>query len=276
MIGSTDLYHRLEAIARVPVTAGNIPTHFAVILRLQRTIEDPDSTHKDMARVLFSEPMVVTRLVQAANTAAFMHHPPVRDLESAIFRLGNASTRRIALGVMMAQLTQTKPLLRFSSVSRHIWLHSLYTSSATAVLCEEYSIARKEEALFSGLVLNIGAFHLLYLISKDQELSCYQDEIKEWLVRHLLKTTQCVLQTMAMPKTIVESLDIELLESRIPVETPRTIKDALLMAFLLASERCPWSEEGVLTEYIDDDYLSLWPDIEEQFKEVQAVFTLQS
>jgi hypothetical protein len=276
MIGSTDLYRRLETVARTPVTAGNIPTHFAVILRLQRTIEDPDSTHKDMARVLFSEPMVVTRLVQAANTAAFIHHPPVMDLESAIFRLGSASTRRIALGVMMSQLTQSKPLLRFSSVSRHIWLHSLYTSAASAVLCEEYGIARKDEALFAGLVLNIGAFHLLYLISKDQELSCYQDEIKEWLVRHLLKTTQSVLQTMAMPKTVCQAVAIELIESRIPVEEPNTLQDVLLMSFLLASERCPWSEEGVLSEYIDDDYLALWPQIEEQFSEVQTAFTAHS
>ena len=157
----------------VDLSKGDIsfPTFIDATLNVRRALSDPQIDVARVARAVSAEPMLAARLVHVANSAAL--GPPgaaVGDLKAAILRLGYSTVQSVATSVAMAQLVVAKDMRPFLKRGEAVWRHSLDVAAISCVLARKLTRLNPDEALFCGLVHDIGHFYLLSKVSKYPEL----------------------------------------------------------------------------------------------------------
>lgn len=265
MNSSLQSHQLFEHLAKKPIDNVTFPIHLNVVMKIRDAINDPKSSTKLLTDIIKAEPMISARIIQSANSASSHGYVRILDVEKAVMKLGNETIRRTTLAVAMAQLARSKDLLVFSSLSRRIWLHSLYTASASYVIAKEYTNINPDEALFSGLMLNIGAFYFLWLASRLPGSDIFIDDVRIAIDRHYLVLTHGVLKHMSMPKELLQSLEIHAHTDQILLDAPTTIQEIIYAANVLASAKFPWIEEDYSVEFLSPLYTKTIPLIEQHF-----------
>lgn len=270
---SSLLAHQLlEKLALKPVESAGFPSHFSIVMRLKAAMNDENTAYKRIVDILSGEPMVAAKIVQTANATSFHGYSKILDLEKAVSRLGMSAVRRISLGVVMSQLAKAKETLVFSSMARKVWLHSLYTAAAASVLAKEYTRVQPDEAFFAGLMLNIGAFYLLYQAGHHAELRECKDDVRFAIERHYLNNTIKVLHHLELPDEVINAVDIRKIDDMDLLVTPKNITEVIYAANLLASVKYPWTDEVVELSDLGEPYASVVSSIDECFQAAQEDF----
>lgn len=259
----------LKKLAEAPIEHANFPIHFNVVLRLRTVLSNPDASFKQAIDILAGEPLISARIVSAANTAANRIKEPILDVEKAIFRIGLTSARRIALGVAMVQLNKSKDMLVFADQARAAWLHSLYAAASAHVIAKAATSIHPDEAEVCGLLLNLGAFYLLYQASQHPELHKAKSDVSEAVETHCHRLTIRLLEFLDLPSATQEALSFDpqsKIDSRYP---PKTLKEIILTAHLLASDKVPWGNAVSYDREIHPSYLSLTEEIDHHYASMQ-------
>lgn len=235
-----EAYRLLENISSRPIDTGSFPTHFGVILRLKNVMSDPDVPYKDVIDVLKTDVVVSSKIVRSANAASFHGHGEIKDIDKAVFRLGLTAVRRISLGVAMSQLSHSRETLVFASLSRLVWLHSLRVAASAHVIAREFTKVNPDEAFFTGLVLNIGAFYLLYKASSHAELHGAQEDLKAAVMEHYLALSRKIVSYLEMPTSMIEAIDIKQYQGQSQLVKPRSLREIIHVSNELASCKFGW------------------------------------
>lgn len=273
MTTAQERYLFLEKLAKEPVCSETFPSHFGAIIKIQAALNDEEASYHQVVKVLLTEPIICAKVVQASNTANFYGSKPIKDVERAVSRLGVMTVRRIAVTTALQQLQQSKTLLPFSSVSRHLWIHGLQTAAAAKVLALHTHPFKPDDALFSGLTLNIGGFYLLYRISQASLFKDYLDEVVDWIRRHILSTSYKVLKEMSLPEDLVEAMNLsDRFEKPAPADIP-TLKDLLHTAHLLASHHAPWIDGEMYDTLLLPQHFELSEEITALFHELNRAYS---
>jgi putative nucleotidyltransferase with HDIG domain len=105
---------------------------------------------------------VSARVVQMSNAAAFGPLPkPIGDVKAAIARIGFAMVKSVAVAVALQQLLAAKDSRAFPKRAEAAWRHSLAVAALAHLLARRLTRIVPDEALFAGLVHDIGYFYLL-------------------------------------------------------------------------------------------------------------------
>jgi diguanylate cyclase (GGDEF)-like protein len=119
------------------------------IIRLTR---DPDSSAKDLARVLGQDPVLSARLLQVANSPAYGLASEVTTIERATALLGTKAVKMMALSFSLAsEVTDTGPL----DLGKY-WYHSLLSAVTARRWGELIVPLLTEEAFLAGLLGHFG------------------------------------------------------------------------------------------------------------------------
>lgn len=271
MTSSVITYQALELIAKEDINDLSFPTHFGVVLKLRAILSDPDSSFKKVIELLKGEPVIAAKVISSANTVGNGSGSSIIDIEKAVFRLGLNAVRRIALGVAMVQLNKSKEMLVFSNLARCVWLHSLYVSSAAYVVAKELSRLHPDEAEFSGLMLNLGAFYMLYRAASS-EGSMQHDDVREGVVRHYLALSKKLLQYLEIPQETIDAISIDKQQAIEIKSPPKTMRELIHVANELATVKMPWFDEDRNREEIPGEYTSLKGKIDSQFLLTQQMY----
>jgi HD-like signal output (HDOD) protein len=259
------------------------PTCFDAVLRLRKELQNPDTTLARIAQVVQLEPLVAAKLVRFANSSAYASHgQPVRDLPSAISRLGLNLVRSTAMAVVMGAILHAKEVVGFSKLARALWEHSIYSAAAARFLAHTFSQTRaaeskirSEEALLAGLVHDLGAFYMLYRGAQYPELRERPDTLKHIIAQWHEAIGVTLLETLRLPREIAQaSVDHD--HPRSIPDDPRTLADVVYIGNHLAGGVCAWldladdaqeEEVGLLRK----KYARLLPEIEADAREMQSV-----
>jgi len=270
MNSSLEAYQLLEKLAAKPIDSTSFPTHFNVVMRLKNAMSDPDVPFKKVIDILRGEVVVSAKIIKTANAAVYHGYGEIKDIEKAVMRLGLQAVRRISLGIAMAQLSHSKEMLHYTALSRLIWLHSIYTASAGYVLAREFTKVHPDEAFFTGFVVNLGAFYLLYKASSHPELRGVEDDLKSAVITHHLALSRKLLIHLEMPGSMVEALYIGEEDHLLPSK-PVTLRDITHTANRLATAKYSWYEEREECAF-SEEVKALEPLISEHFKNTLAEF----
>lgn len=271
MTTSLAIYQLLEKLALQPIGVVAIPTHFSIVIRLRNALNDPSAPFKKIVDILHGEPTVSAYVVQAANVASLYNGSKILDVEKAVNKLGTSAVRRIALGVAMSQLAKSKELLPFANLARILWLNSLYTAAAAAVIAENLTTQNREEALFTGLTVNLGAFYMLYLASQQEAARNNLTEVRSAVLRHYVSLTTRVLDKFGFPEEFLETLKVDTLQGGL--ETSPKSKQALIYAaHQMAMAAYPWTEQDHTLDGFTTMYTDLLPEIQSRFLKLQEEF----
>ncbi|MDR0440058.1 MAG: HDOD domain-containing protein [Candidatus Accumulibacter sp.] len=258
------------------------PTCFDAVLRLRKELQNPDITLLHIARIVQLEPLIAARLVRLANSVTYAPHgQAVRDLPSAINRLGINVVRSTAMAVAMGAILHAKELVGFSKLARALWEHSIHSAAATRLLAHTISRTRategkirSEEALLAGLVHDLGAFYMLYRSVQYVELRERPDTLKHLIAQWHEAIGVTLLETLMLPPEIAQaSVDHD--HPRPIPDDPRTLADVVYIGNCLAGGTGAWlgladdaQEEEV--GFFREKYAALLPGIEADAREMQS------
>jgi len=187
---------RRTSVRRVIGQLGALPPLPAIVSQLRRTISDPDSDARDVARVVRGDPALVSKLLQLANSAYFC--PARRDkahvtrLEDAIVLLGFSLVQNLALAMgVFTHYDGRKGRIPFSLPL--LQRHSFATGEIASRLFPG-DPAHAEQAFVAGLLHDVGrlvlatsfpeSFARLWSVARRRQISALVVEEEEYGATH--------------------------------------------------------------------------------------------
>ena len=216
----------------------SFPTFTGATLRVRTALADPAIDADRLARVLSAEPLLGARLIQIANSVAM--NPggkPVADVRAAVLRVGHDVVRATAVAVAMDQLRAAKDVQVFHEQSEWIWRHSLEVAAIAYVVTRKMTRLNADEALFAGLVHDIGRFYLLSRAAAYPDLVSHPDELDALIHEWHPSIGQAVLHEFHLAEPALRAVAEH--EHHAPSTPPRQLVDVITIANRAALQANP-------------------------------------
>jgi HD-like signal output (HDOD) protein len=174
-----------ELATELSASTIELPSFPDVALRVQKLLSEDGASADSVVRLLGAEPVLATRVLAMANSAAL--NPggkPVTELRAAVTRLGFDALRSVAVGFAMAQLRRAKAL---AGIQRHLnvlWHHSVLVASLCFVVARRSHKVNPDTAMLTGLVHGVGKLYILTHSMRHPALfgdqTTYQRIVRDW------------------------------------------------------------------------------------------------
>ena len=230
----------LEDIARD--LSGNeisFPTFLDVTFQIRGALKNPNLTVDQLSVLVGAEPLMSTKVIRLANSAALNSSGrTISDVKSAITRVGMEAVRTISFAVAMEQLLGSKKMAPFEWISKRLWEHTIHVAAMCRVLARKVAKINADEAMFAGLVHDIGVFYLLSRATNFPELIEDKVELYELLVQWHDNIGHALLSAMKLGEELLGAV----LEHEVerPVVAVKTLADVLFVANKLANLKTTW------------------------------------
>lgn len=142
--------------------ANALPTLPQVVTHILKTLNDDNADADSLVQQLNTDPVIIARLLAAANSSAFGLSSQVSTTRQAILVLGLETVRTITLATALIE-----HFGRFTSAfdSRLLWRHSLGVATCARTLAERIGY-NPESAFSAGLLHDIGQL-LMVAVAPD-------------------------------------------------------------------------------------------------------------
>lgn len=155
-----------------------LPTLPEIAIKVRDMVEDPNSSAAKIAVTVGSDPVLSTKLLQIANSAAYNSGKQVQDVQTAVARLGAVVIRNVVSGIVMAQLYQPSKDGKTAERLKNLWLHSTRVAAISHVLARKFTKLKADQAMLGGLIHDIGAIPVYNEIASIPELDDDDDAAK--------------------------------------------------------------------------------------------------
>jgi len=232
----------------------NFPTFLDITFRVRTALKKPDLTIEELATLVGAEPLMSTRIIRLANSVTLNRSGrAIVDVNAAIPRTGMEAVRSVSFAVAMEQLLASKKMAPFAAVSRRLWQHTMHVAALSRLLARKATRVAPDEAMFAGLIHDIGVFYLLSRAASFPELIAEPSELHQLLVQWHAEIGHALLAAMGLPEELL--LVVQTHETDRPVESLKTLADVLLVANKLANLEHPWRDPE-LADRVDTTLLS--------------------
>lgn len=133
---------------------GGLVTLPDVYLRINRLIDDPNSSSADIARAVSQDPSFTVRLLRVANSSLYGFSSAVDTVAKAVTIIGTSQIRNLALSMSVARSFAGLPNDLVSM--DNFWRHSLLCALAARHLAKEARRCDPDALFTAGLLHDIG------------------------------------------------------------------------------------------------------------------------
>jgi len=254
-VSNEDCFRILEDIARdLSGEVVSFPTFLDITFQVRTALRKPDLTIEHLGRLISAEPLMSTKIIRLANSVAM--NPSGRaivDVNSAIARVGMEVVRSVSFAVAMEQLLSSKKMAPFEVLSKRLWEHTMQVAALSRVLARRLTKVSPDEAMFAGLVHDLGVFYLLSRAVNFPALVDEPAELHELLVQWHDSIGHALLAAMGMPEELL--LVVQEHEQDRTIVTLKTLGDVLFVANKLANVQHGW-RDSLFCEPLDPARLS--------------------
>lgn len=248
-----------------------LPSFPEVVMRIREALESDDCDAQKVASVASLDPVLVSKLLVAANSA--FHSPggaPITDLRTAVTRLGFKEVRNLAIALAVEQLYIGKERPEIGSALATLWRRSVALSSLAHVIARRCTGLDAEQAFLCGLLHEVGK---LYILNKSSDFPEILSDIDTFLAGgdgwHP-QVGKCIMEQWAFGEEIVDTLDPVEIQNPNPKATPELV-DVVVAAKEIGSAADPAEIEfesiALRKLGIDADRLAaLRPEIDERMQ----------
>lgn len=173
---------------------GGLVTLPDIYLRINRLVEDPNSTITDIAKAVSQDPSFTVRLLRVANSPLYSFPSAVDTVAKAVSIIGTAQIRSLALSMSVASSFKGLPNELVSM--DNFWRHSLLCGLAARHLAKQARRCDPDALFTAGLLHDIGELvifnrlpeqakeALLLVLDSPDELPVYEAERRVMALDH--------------------------------------------------------------------------------------------
>ena len=184
------------------------------------------------------------------------------------------AVRSVSFAVAMEQLLGSKKMAPFERLSQRLWEHTIHVAALCRVLAKQAQI-NPDEAMFVGLVHDIGVFYLLSRAANFPELIENKAELHQLLVQWHDSIGHALLAAMGLSEDVLVAVQEHEIER--PVAVLKRLSDVLFVANKLANTQAGWRDPeyaeavdtSALAEMFDSDAIAAL--LAESAEEVQSL-----
>lgn len=233
----------------------NFPTFSAATVEVRAALDDPNANAEKLARVISREPLLSAKLVRLANSAALNPSGrPIADVRTAVIRVGHSNVRSVAVAVAYDQLKADRDLQKHRPRAEAAWRHSVQVAALSYIIASKLSRLAPDEAMFAGLVHDIGFFYLLSRTHNYPELENNPEALDEILRGWHASIGQAVLHSFGLTPAVMEAVGEH--ESGPYKMPPRTMRDVVRIANMVAADTNPANDPAVPPEKLEEPELA--------------------
>lgn len=241
-MSNQDCFRILEDIARdLSGEVVSFPTFLDITFQVRTALRKPDLTIHHLGTLISAEPLMSTKIIRLANSVAMNPSgKAIVDVNSAISRIGMEAVRSVSFAVAMEQLLNSKKMAPFEALSRRLWEHTMQVAALARVLARRLTQVSPDEAMFAGLVHDIGVFYLLSRAVNFPTLVDDPAELHALLVEWHDSIGHALLAAMGMPEELL--VVVQEHEQDRTIDTLKTLGDVLFVANRLANLQHGWRD----------------------------------
>jgi HD-like signal output (HDOD) protein len=147
----------------------DLPSLPEVALKIRDALARDDTDIERVAELAGGDPALAAKLLKVANCALFHRGTqPVRDLRSAVVRLGLRMVRNVAMSIAAQQVFIGYGSKAIRPRLAEVWQHSVHVATLAHLLSAASDDILPEEAFLAGLLHEVGTLYIL-LRAKDHD-----------------------------------------------------------------------------------------------------------
>ncbi len=138
------------------------------VIKLKKALENPQVSHQTLSKLLTTDPALVGRLMQAANSPMFRGLNKISDLQMAVGRLGLTCVQNLVISLTLAGLYQGQGQGQswVQQKLKETWNQSIKVAAVSEALSHRIRSLESSEALLAGLTFDIGAVPIIQLCAR--------------------------------------------------------------------------------------------------------------
>lgn len=217
------------------------PTFLDITFQVRTALKDPNLNVDQLAKLVGAEPLMSTKIIRMANSVAL--NPSGReiaDVKNGIIRVGMEAVRTVSFAVAMEQLLKSKQMQPFEDISKRLWEHTAHVAALSRVLARKMAKINGDEAMFTGLVHDIGVFYLMSRAAGFPELVADKAELHALLVGWHDNIGHALLSALGSPESVLQAV-LEHENDR-EIKEIRTLPDVLYVANKIANRTSCWRD----------------------------------
>ncbi|MET0029448.1 MAG: HDOD domain-containing protein [Candidatus Thiodiazotropha sp.] len=148
-----------------------LPAFPDIAMRVKQALESSDVSADKVAKVVGSDPVLSARLLKVANSNfANRSGAQIKDLRTAVARLGYDLAYSTAVSIAVEQILHSKSVNLCREQMARLWKHSVLVSAIAYVIAKKHSQVNPDEAMLGGLLHDIGKFYIYSRAERFPEL----------------------------------------------------------------------------------------------------------
>lgn len=136
---------RVQGVATLP----------QVTRQILKSIDDPNSTPRELNEIILHDPALVARILRVVNSAFFGMPGMIGTVERAIVVLGTKGVKNIAIAASLGALFEGKSFCD-GFAPKDLWIHSIAVAVAARELARTMKLGLADESFLAGLIHDIG------------------------------------------------------------------------------------------------------------------------
>lgn len=254
----------------------SFPTFLDITFQVRTALKDENLNVEKLSKLVGAEPLMSAKIIRMANSVAL--NPSgreVADVKSAIVRVGMEAVRTVSFAVAMEQLLKSKQMQPFAGISQRLWEHTAHVAALCRVLARKLAKINGDEAMFAGLVHDIGVFYLMSRAAGFPEMLADKPALYDLLVGWHDNIGHALLSALGLPESVL--IAVQEHETDREINEIKTLPDVLYVANKIANRAATWRDpefdSGVDTSMLETIFTPemLAEIAEESEEEVQSL-----
>ena len=213
-----------------------LPSFSDVVIGIRTALEDPGCSSERLADVVRTDPVLVAKLLMAANSA-FHNRAGIEivDLNLAISRLGFEVVRNTAITLAVEQIFKSSQHKDIREAIGEIWRSSAALASMSFVIARHAGSVNPDNAYLCGLLHEIGKLYILTKARKYPKLMGDRASLRTLQDQWYASVGKSIVEAWGFSDDIARSLDTDenLVQNS---SSPATLVDVVFLAKRVLNE----------------------------------------